>query len=76
MEPSFPLIFHPFHHTPNINKIPAVLQSIYFLLQAQVLNLEMIPGKKRFHLMRGVGKGKLQLKLHQLIFRYNEINSI
>lgn len=68
MEPSFPLIFHPFHHTPNINKIPAVLQSIYFLLQAQVLNLEMIPGKKRFHLMRGGGERQITVKVTSIDF--------
>lgn len=38
--PARPLIFHPFLHIPDINKTPAMLQNIYFLLQAHVLQLE------------------------------------
>lgn len=69
-----PLYFCPFRHTPDINKIPSVPQSIYFLLQAQVLQLETTLVKK--FSSDEWKKGKLWLELYQLILKYNEIKSI
>lgn len=49
-------------------------QSIYFLLQAQVLQLEMTLVKK--FSSDEWKKGKLRFELYLLILKYNEIKSI